>query len=59
MAVNAKNRQIRSVPCIVIDYYIQGSTNRRAPGCVNAAGKLRQSGKQEQEQNSPNLVPAY
>ena len=22
--------------------YIQGSTNRRAPGCVNAAGKLRQ-----------------
>ena len=21
---------------------IQGSTNRRAPGCVNAAGKLRQ-----------------
>ena len=22
--------------------YVQGSTNRRAPGCVNAGGKLRQ-----------------
>ena len=22
--------------------YVQGSTNRRAPGCMNAAGKLRQ-----------------
>ena len=25
-----------------ITYHIQGSTNRRAPGCENAAGKLRQ-----------------
>ena len=23
-------------------YALQGSTNRRPPGCVNAAGKLRQ-----------------
>ena len=32
---------------------------RWAPGCVNPAGKAGRSGRKEQEQNSPNLGPAF
>ena len=36
-------------PNIQSEAAIQGSAKRRAPGCVNAEGKARESGKQEQE----------
>ena len=41
------------------DETLQGSAKRRAPGCVNVAGKAGRNGKLQQEQNSPNLVKAF
>ena len=37
-----KNRMMTFMISGWVQMELQGSTNRRAPGCVNAAGKLRQ-----------------
>ena len=37
-----RRRDSCNLVCAFYPRYIQGSTKRRAPGCVNAAGKLRQ-----------------
>ena len=51
---------LKIVPKNLLCVNIQGSAKRLRPGFVNAAGKLRQrSGRQQQDQDSPNLAEAF